>query len=121
MNNTKKPTFYAIRYSWNDHRIKPMNVISTTIIDDLKKKVKKGAKRSELKERLISLLKHYYWSKAEHEIMAGDLFCKREELEKIDIWFQLEPNVDLILDIILEYICPRKFKRGDFSDESNRV
>lgn len=117
MSNTKKPAFYAIHYSWNDRRVKPMNVISTAIIDELKKKIKKGAKRNELKERLISLFKYYYWSKAEYEIMVGDLFCKPGELEKIDVWFQLEPNVDLILDIILEYICPRKFKRGDFSNE----
>lgn len=117
MSNIKKPAFYAIHYSWNDRRIKPLNIINTTIINELKKKVKKSAKRNELKEGLISLLKYYYWSKAEYEIMAGDLFCKREEFEKIDIWFQLEPNVDLILDIILEYISPRKFKRGDFSNE----
>lgn len=117
----KEPKFYVMYYDWNGRKVKRANIIRQEIIEDLQKRVKKGAKRGELLNRLVSLLKYYYWSKAEYEIMVGDLFCKSGELEKIDVWFQLEPNVDLILDIILEYICPRKFKRGDFSDESIRI
>lgn len=115
----KELKFYAMVYNWNSHKIEHTNVIRKDILTPLEKMIKKKATRTELKCRLESLLKYYYWSRAEYEIMAGDLFCNPDELEKIDVWFQLEPNIDLILDIILEYICPRKFKRGDFSDESN--
>lgn len=107
----KEPKFYAMVYDWNSHKIKYTNIIREDILQKLEKMIKKGAKKEELKHRLESLLKYHYWSKSEYEIMVGDLFCKPEELEKIDVWFQLEPNVDLILENIIMYLAPRKGKK----------
>lgn len=110
-NVESKPKFYAMVYEWNEHKIKYTNIIQEDILQALEKMIKKEVKRGELKERLESLLKYHYWSRAEYELMVGDLFCKEEELEKIDIWFQIEPNVDLILDNIIMYLAPRKGKK----------
>ena len=121
MKEDKKLKYYAMYYDWNDHEVGYTNVLRSEIIESLSKMVKKGANRHALRERLVSLFKYYYWSKSEYEILVNSLSNREEHIRKIDIWFQLEPNVDVILDYILTSICPRKFKRGDFSDESNRV
>ncbi len=47
-------------------------------------------------------LMYYYWCKAEHETVIGGLFNHDEnELEKHDIWWQLEPNLDRICEYII--------------------
>lgn len=73
--------------------------------EDIKKAKKKIKKKSELKEWLIKEFKYYYWSKTEHEIVVSGLFGK--EFEKIDIWYQLELNIDIITDYVWEKM---KFK-----------
>lgn len=121
-NMESKPKFYAMVYEWNEHKIKYTNIIREDILQALEKMIKKGAKKDELKERLESLLKYHYWSKSEYEIMVGDLFCKEDELEKIDVWFQIEPNINLILDNIIMYLAPRKGKKivEEDTDETSK-
>lgn len=46
---------------------------------------------------------YYYWSKCEAEIAVGGLFIKSiEELEKIDIYSQLQPNLDRITEYVIK-------------------
>lgn len=73
--------------------------------EDIKKIRKKIKKKTELKEWLIKEFKYYYWIKTENEIIVSGLFGK--EFEKIDIWYQLELNIDIITDYIWEKM---KFK-----------
>lgn len=59
--------------------------------------------KAELREWLRRKLMYNYWSKSEVEIAVGGLFAKSvEELEKIDIWRQLEPNLERIVEYIIE-------------------
>ena len=54
---------------------------------------------------------YYYWSKSECEIqVAGLLAEKEEEFKKIDIWYQLEPNLDIITDYIIKTLRFKNLK-----------
>lgn len=134
--------WYAFRYEWNEHKLVFVNVLQGWE-EDIYKKVKKGAKDkwkpvtdyTSFKEWLRGEFMYYYWSKAEHECLIGDLFSsgyncedyphfkiktadgieldlietkhylelqkKQEKVEKHDIYWQLEPNLDRICEYII--------------------
>ena len=98
-----KLEYMAIMHDWNSHSLKYVNVLGDRLKDDIIKLIKSGDihDRKSLKKRVIVLLRYYYMSKAEYEVMVGDLFCKPEEMFKIDVWYQLEPNIDHIIDHII--------------------
>ena len=59
------------------------------------------------KEGIKRELMYYYWCKAEHEVMVTDLFPRnyedfQEQAVKIDIWYQLEPNLDRIVEYVIK-------------------
>lgn len=99
-----KLEYMAIMHDWNSHSPKYVNVLGDRLKDDIIKLIKSGDihDRESLKKRVMVLLRYYYMSKAEYEVMVGDLFCKPEEMFKVDVWYQLEPNIDHIIDHIIK-------------------
>lgn len=100
--------WYVLAHDFNSNKIVNYNVM-TGIAKLLYKEVK--AKRVYNKDTLKKFLKkefmYSYWSKAEHEILVSGL-SNYDITEKIDIWRQLEMN----LDIIVEYVnikCDLKY------------
>lgn len=67
------------------------------IIKKLKKKVKN---KYDLKELLEKEFKYYYWGRTESEILVGSIFNFNNEFKKIDIWYQIELNLEVIVDYI---------------------
>lgn len=98
-----KLEYMAIIHDWNSHSLKYVNILGDRLKDDIIKLIKSGDvyDRESLKKCVIVLLRYYYMSKAEYEVMVGDLHCKPEEMFKIDVWYQLEPNIDHIIDHII--------------------
>ena len=108
--------WYAIREDFNKRKIVNYNVLSGWE-NEIKKarKNKKFNDYASLKEWLKREFMYYYWSKAEHEICVGGLFVKStEELEKIDIYRQLEPNLDRITEYVIKEIGFRFKSKGDY-------
>ena len=104
-----KLEWYAFRYEWNKHKLVFVNILNGWE-EDIYKKVKKGAKDkwkpvtdyASFKEWLKGELMSYYWSKSEHECLIGDFTNNYEKtLEKHDIYWQLEPNLDRICEYII--------------------
>ena len=104
-----KLQWYAFRYDSNKNKIVFINVLSG-MEEEIVKKIKKGAKDkwqpvtdyNSFKEWLRRKLMYYYWCKSEHECLIGDWCSDPEEtLEKHDIWWQLEPNLDRIVEYII--------------------
>ena len=96
--------WYALRDDSSKRKIENYNVLS-----GWEEKIKKARKNKEfkdyasLKEWLRKEFMYYYWSKCEAEIAVGGLFIKSiEELEKIDIYRQLEPNLDRITEYVIK-------------------
>lgn len=103
----KKLEWNVLRHDFNSDRIVTYNVLGDAFKEDLYKqyKSKKITNLSELKEYLKRQFMYYYWSKCEHEIAMGGLSSKHpEEFEKIDVWRQLEINLDHIVNYINTYL-----------------
>ena len=95
-----KLEWYAFRYS--NEKLVFVNVLNG-IEQEIAKKVKGKSilTKKDLKEWLKRDLMYYFWCKAEHEFVIGDVFTNdMDKLEKHDIWWQLEPNLDRITEYV---------------------
>ena len=98
-----KLKWYAIRYDMNTDKIEYFNVLSETITENIIKNIKnkKITTLKKLKSFIDNEFTYYYWCRSEYEIAVSNLFEEDlEKAEKVDIYSQLKPN----LDIITEYI-----------------
>ena len=99
--------WYVLQWDYNQNKVINVNILDG-LVEDLTKEVRSGRvhNKSILKEYLKTYFIYYYHSKAECEFIVSDL-CSRNH-EKIDMWKQIESN----LDNIVEYInikCDLKF------------
>lgn len=99
-----KLEWYVLRVDCNSHKVVKYNILN----DEIKDIIYKGIKRkeintyAELKARLDRWMHYYYWCKCECEMLIGSLFFKSEdELEKVDMYRQIEPNLDRIAEYIV--------------------
>lgn len=96
--------YYAMNYDFNAKKIVKVNVIHEDTLKRLQDMVKKGKikDRLQFRECLRGEFMYRYWCKREYEISVGDLY--EEDLnkyEKIDVYDQLEANMDVIADYII--------------------
>jgi len=101
--------WYAFYYDWNGHKLERTNVLGPRFTEDILKRIKRDKINTyeDLKEGIKRELMYYYWSKAEYEVLVTDLFPKDYEdfcnnSIKIDIWYQLEPNLDRIVEYVIK-------------------
>jgi hypothetical protein len=90
-------------YDLNSRKIKLYNIFRNDFILEIrnKSKSKKIKTYLELKEYINNWAKYYYWSKTEYEIAVGGLFSEYpDEFEKIDIYRQIEMNLDRITEYV---------------------
>lgn len=104
-----KLEWYAFRFDSNSKKLVFINVLAGRE-KYIANKVRVGSKArwkpvfnyETFKEFIRRDLMYYYWCKSEHETVIGGLFNHDEnELEKHDIWWQLEPNLDRICEYII--------------------
>lgn len=83
--------------------VRSYNILGHSFAEELAKEIKrkKISNRDQLKEHLKREFMYHYWSKSEFEIAVGGLFTKYEDLEKLDVWYQIEMNFDNIIDYII--------------------
>lgn len=94
--------WYVLRYDFNEKQIVNYNVM-TGVAELVCKKVRSGDiyNKETLKEFLKRKFMHDYWSRAEHEILVSDLgSVTTENAEKVDVWRQLEMNLDRIVEYV---------------------
>lgn len=101
-------TWYAFYMDFNSNKLKHTNVLGDRFLLELHKKVYKKEiyDYSSLKEFTKRYLMYYFWSKSECEVGVCSLSTlytenySNDKFYKIDIWYQLEPNLDRIVDYI---------------------
>lgn len=97
----------VLRWDTNKKKVEVYNVFSDKdFVPDLYKKIKskKITNYEELKERVKNYLMYYYWSKTECEMSIGPIPYNIKDInifKKIDIYSQLEINLDLIVKYII--------------------
>ena len=97
----KNLEWYAIIIDFNTNKPKLINVLNESIVNFTLKKLKKYKELtfSIVKSELSNSLMHDYWSKTEYEMLVSGLF--NENSTKIDIWYQLKPNIDKITNYFI--------------------
>lgn len=101
---SKEIKYYAMHYDFNAKEIRKTNVIHEDTLKRLQEMVKKGKikDRIQFRECLRSEFMYRYWCKREWEISVGDLYEKDlNQYEEIDVYDQLEANLDVITDYII--------------------
>lgn len=99
--------WYVLHQNFNKEEIEFYNVLQGWE-ERIRKARKKVKTKTEFKEWLKKEFMYYYWSRSEYEIVVGGLFSEYpKEFKKVDIWSQIEPNLDIITDYIIKEM---KFK-----------
>lgn len=99
--------WYVLHQSFNKEEIEFYNVLQGWE-ERIRKARKKVKTKTEFKEWLKKEFMYYYWSRSEYEIVVGGLFSEYpKEFKKVDIWSQIEPNLDIVTDYIIKEM---KFK-----------
>ena len=99
----------VLRYDFNSGKIVDYDVMGG-VAEALQKQMRLGKvyDKATLKNFLKAEFMSHYWSRAEHEVLALSGIHNPEVIEKIDVWRQLEINLDQIVDYVI-YKCNLKF------------
>lgn len=104
-----KLEWYAFYYDWNKKSLVQCNILGDWFKDEIIKRLKskreyyKTDTYAEFKNQVRSLLMYRYWSRCEYEVLVRDLSEYKEGCDefKIDVWYQLELNLDRICEYII--------------------
>ncbi len=99
----KKLKWYVMVEDSGSHKLNYLNALSY-IEEPITKRLDEGKvfSREELKDLVTDLLKRNFLSKDEFELLVSGLHSREEYLYTIDPWYQLKPNIDAIVDYIVQ-------------------
>lgn len=106
-----KLSWYVIWHESNSDKIRWLNIFNNiNVIKGVERSLKKYVDYPTFKEEMKRTFKYAFWSKAEYEIYVAGL-CAKCKTYKIDIWYQIEPNLDSICRYIIEEYNKTKRKK----------
>ncbi|MBO7615096.1 MAG: hypothetical protein J6T15_05310 [Bacilli bacterium] len=106
MKRNKNLEWFAFYQDLNSTELVFTNVMSSDLVEDILKGVKSKSNFRKidsydtLKEALRSYFMWRYWGKSEYEVIVSN-WSGRDFEKKIDIWYQLEPNLDRITEYVI--------------------
>lgn len=128
MKKQKRPSFYAFYKDFNTGAIKSIDVLEYIFSEFLTERgaiIKKKFQiydrnthkpipittKEQLAERIRTILMYRFWAKCEWEMVIID-FPYRDTIKdsrplKVDVYDQLKPNMDLIVDLVWNYVEPK--------------
>lgn len=100
----QKLKWYVLNYDFNKQKIEYYNIFNHAyLIESLQKILNNYTNFNDYIEQLDKLLRYCFWGKRECEISVGDAFeTDLIKFKKIDIYFQLKPNIKLLGTYIKE-------------------
>lgn len=105
--------WYVLDYDFNSDAIIKFNIFNSSKFNDcVNELIKKYSNFTDFKEKLKKDLMYCFWSKSEYEIVVGGLFAKEDkDLFKIDVYEQVLPNLDILVDYIINEVNKKKRKK----------
>lgn len=97
--------WYVLNYDFNGKKVEDFNIFrNIKLLRFLDEARENFITFDKFVEDLDREFRYCFWSKAEYEIMVGDLFEQDlDKYEKIDVYRQLKPNVKTIAKYIVDY------------------
>ena len=100
--------YWVFYFDFNENILKRVNILKglekdiTKHIRSSETSYKHISNRDTLKEFLKTKFMYHYWSKCEYEYCISDLWKNNsDKVEKYDVWFQIEKNLDMITDYVI--------------------
>lgn len=98
-----KLEWYAYLHNYNEDHLSKFNVLHILEDDRNMKRLKKCNTYDEVKNLLRTMLMSMYWSRTEYEFIVSE-WTGKEFKQKIDVWFQIEPNLDRLTEYVIRNI-----------------
>ena len=99
-----KMEFNCFYQDFNSNELVWFNVLNNSLVNEINKWHKSKYYDISTREKLKEQLKHYfmycYWCKSEFEVIISN-WTGIEMEQKVDVWWQIEHNLDLITDIVI--------------------
>lgn len=112
MKNSKDLEWYVLKHKYNTDTIERYNIFGNAkVLDGVDRALRHYKDFEQFKEDLSRTLKYAFMSKAEHEIIMKGMFAPSKEY-KIDIWYQLEFNIDVLARYIIKMYNKRKHSQN---------
>lgn len=100
----EKKTFNVLLWDTNRNELTKYDVLPyfRSELDELKK-----SERPQTREEWTEFVKrkgmYMYWSRCEYEIIVSEWppYEKEDRSVKIDVWHQIENNLDIVVDILM--------------------
>lgn len=92
-------------YDFNENKIKTYNIFYKGFLEDFKKYL---INETSCKNAIKKWAKYNYWSKSEYEIFICGNSKKENNFKKIDIYNQIEINLDRITEYVIENLIKNK-------------
>lgn len=104
----KKKSFYVLNWDFNSD-----NLIQYDILPYFREcyhelnNGKRPKSIDEWKEFVTGKGMYQFWGRCEYEIIVTD-WPQQKNKAKVDVWRQIEMNIDVIVDILMEEFCENK-------------
>lgn len=97
-----KLSWKVLNHDFNKDKIINQDIFYTSSAEEIAKRIKRDKIDSyeKFKESMKMYFMNQFWARSECEIMVSGLHT-RVEAEKIDMWRQIEMNLDRILEYII--------------------
>ena len=98
--------WYAFYQDFNGDELVYINVLGPRLVEDILKGLRSKSEYlriddyDSLKRRVKTYLMSRYWCKSEYEVVVSN-WTGHDMEQKIDVWYQLEPNLDRICEYII--------------------
>lgn len=101
--------WYALIHHYDKEKLDPYNVLYADMVYDVDKVIDETNDYGKIKEEVSSWLSWMFRSRTEYEWIASQWSGKEFE-EKIDIYSQVIPNIDVLTEYLILKLAPRRYR-----------
>ena len=101
--------WYALIHHYDKEKLDPYNVLYDDIVYYIDEVIDKTGDYEQIKEETKRELMSMFWSRTQYEWIAKE-WTGKDFKQKIDIWYQLEPNLDRITEYLIFNLAPKRYK-----------
>lgn len=101
--------WYALIHHYDKEKLDPYNVLYQDMVYDVDKVIDETNDYEKIKYEVSSWLSWMFRSRTQYEWIASQWTGKEFE-EKIDIYDQVIPNIDVLTEYLILKLAPKRYK-----------
>lgn len=109
--------WYVLNHDFNKDEIEAFNIFNSSNFNEgVEKALKNYTTFENFVNELDKVAMYSFWCKAEYEILCSGLVTKNDRVEKIDVYTQIKPNIELLAWNIVSNYNKHKRKKLDLPE-----